>query len=83
MRGSPHVHIILWIDGAPSLNMDNIQESEMQCTQFIDKFITCKRNDKIPFVKLQEHRHTHTCYKKKGKNRKCTTFNVDLEFHYQ
>lgn len=71
MRGSPHEHIMLWIDGAPSLDVDNLDESEKKCIEFIDKFITCERDATIPFVSLQNHRHTHTCYKKKGKNKKC------------
>lgn len=51
--------------------MDNLEESEKECIEFIDKFITCKKNETNPFIQLQCHRHTHTCYKKKGKNKKC------------
>lgn len=37
-RGSPHVHILLWIDGAPKLG----QNSEEEIGSFIDKHVTCK-----------------------------------------
>lgn len=60
-RGSPHVHILFWIDGAPSLgkNTDN------DMVTFIDKFITCKRNSRLAeVINYQTHRHARTCRKK-------------------
>ncbi|XP_031637004.1 uncharacterized protein LOC116349612 [Contarinia nasturtii] len=71
MRGSPHEHIIIWLDGAPFLDMDNLEESEKECIKFIDKFITCKNDESIPVISQQNHKHTSTCYKKKGKRKKC------------
>lgn len=63
-RGSPHVHILLWIDGAPKLG----QNSEEEIGSFIDKHVTCKKNPTIPnLVNYQTHRHARTC-RKKGKS---------------
>ena len=64
-RGSPHIHAILWIDGAPKYEVDSLDKVQ----DYIDKFISCERNvkgDADDLGKLQCHRHTHTC-KKKGK----------------
>lgn len=41
MRGAPHEHIMLWIEGAPSFDPENSEESEEKCMQFIDEFISC------------------------------------------
>lgn len=63
-RGSPHVHILLWIDGAPKLG----QNSEEEIGSFINKYVTCKKNPSIPnLVNYQTHRHARTC-RKKGKS---------------
>lgn len=70
-RGSPHEHIMVWAHGAPVLDLDNIQESEKKCIEFVNEFITCKNDLTIPIIGVQNHRHTHTCYKQKGQKRKC------------
>ncbi|GBN51490.1 hypothetical protein AVEN_267640-1 [Araneus ventricosus] len=57
-RGSPHFHVLLWLEDAPRYNGTNAQEVE----NFIDKLITCSGNN--PFSKLQTHKHTFTCLKK-------------------
>ena len=64
-RGSPHIHAILWIDGAPKYEVDSLDKVE----EYIDNFITCERNvpgEDDDLGKVQCHRHTHTC-RKKGK----------------
>lgn len=71
MRGSLHQHELIWFENAPHLDMENLEKSEQECIEFIDKFITCKNDETIPFVAYQNHRHTSTCYKKKGKGKKC------------
>lgn len=71
MRGSPHEHILLWLRGAPAFDMDHIEDSEKECVVFIDRFITCKNDAAIPIIGIQNHKHTRTCYKSKGKNKKC------------
>ena len=63
-RGSPHVHILFWVDRAPKLGLDTKEE----IGSFIDKYVTCKKNAKIPdLVNYQTHRHARTC-RKKGKS---------------
>lgn len=59
-RGSPHLHIFLWIEGAPNLNDPDLPD-------FIDKYVsTCRpqNEDDLQLVnKYQLHRHTDTCTK--------------------
>ena len=66
-RGSPHVHSLLWIQNAPKYG----RASNSEIINFINAAITCNspsddsvlsHND----IQLQLHKHTHTCYKKKG-----------------
>lgn len=62
-RGSPHVHILIWIKDAPEYNGTNHEE----VATFIDKHVTCKIDDEIyNLVNYQTHRHAKTC-RKKGK----------------
>ena len=63
-RGSPHIHMLVWIDNAPSLE----KNSEEEIVQFVDKYLTCSVNDTetAHLVELQTHKHSRTC-RKKGK----------------
>ena len=64
-RGSPHIHALLWIDGAP----DPDSASCEQITEFIDTYVSCSRDvpDELQhLLQLQLHRHSKTC-RKKGK----------------
>ena len=63
-RGSPHIHMLVWIDNAPSLE----KNSEEEIVQFVDKYLTCSVNDEetAHLVELQTHKHSRTC-RKKGK----------------
>ena len=74
-RGSPHVHALVWVEGAPKLDDDKDEEVE----EFIDQYITTDRQlrtqDEPDYVKLQCHRHTHTCRKK---NTKACRFNFPV-----
>lgn len=69
LRGSPHSHGLYWIQNAPEFDEDD-HETEQKCAEFIDKYVTVQ-NDKDEqmkdLVKLQMHRHTHTCYKLRGR----------------
>ena len=62
-RGSPHIHMLIWIKDAPQFQTD----SDKEVTTFIDKIITCiKPIDNPELLKLvnrQVHRHLHTCRK--------------------
>lgn len=74
MRGSPHVHIFLWLENAPKYNKDN-PFSRNACVKFIDEFITCSYSEINPFISFQTHKHKSQCYKTKGKNKRCR-FNI-------
>lgn len=76
MRGSPHVHIFLWLKNAPVYHMNNHISKEL-CIQFIDLFISCFYDERNPYINMQMHNHKPTCYKKKGVNKKCR-FNLPV-----
>ena len=66
-RGSPHVHSLLWIQNAPKYGRASISE----IINFIKAAITCNLpSDDSALsqnnIQLKLHKHTHTCYKKKG-----------------
>ncbi|CAF1463104.1 unnamed protein product [Rotaria sordida] len=62
-RGSPHIHMIVWIKNAPKYG-ENLDDEVMK---FIDKYITCKMPNerKDPFLheiimKVQTHSKSHS-----------------------
>ena len=61
-RGSPHVHMLIWLEDAPVFGVDE------DVSSFIDKMITCRKPDDdttlLNLVNRQTHRHSHTCRKK-------------------
>nr|XP_018902432.1 PREDICTED: uncharacterized protein LOC109033998 [Bemisia tabaci] len=63
-RGSPHIHCFLWLKGTPKFDSSNPLNNE-NVIDFVDKFITIKQSD---ISRYQMHKHTHTCYKSKGKH---------------
>ena len=71
-RGSPHVHMLVWIANAPNM----ATHCEQDITQFVDTYVTTKKNPLIKdLVNYQTHRHARTC-RKKGQD-----IYVDLVFH--
>lgn len=65
-RGSPHAHILLWLNDAPKYIANN-KESIKQCETFVDKWTTTYNDvheDDNSLVKYQIHKHTRTCHKK-------------------
>jgi hypothetical protein len=70
-RGSPHVHMLLWIENAPRYGTN--ENSEV--IQYIDKIISCRREVNSQEVNaltdLQLHRHTRTCRKQIRKSTVC------------
>ena len=67
-RGSPHIHMLVWIADAPVYGKDTNKD----VTSFIDKYVTCHNQTDGPLEDVmtrQIHRHTRTC--KKGKNPTC------------
>ena len=63
-RGSPHIHMLVWIENAPTLET----HSEKEIVQFVDQYLTSNTdNEKTAnLVGLQSHKHSKTC-RKKGK----------------
>ena len=63
-RGSPHIHMLVWLENAPTLE----KNSEEEIVQFVDKYLTCNidNEETASFVNLQTHKHSRTC-RKKGK----------------
>ena len=63
-RGSPHIHMLVWIENAPTLET----HSEKEIVQFADQYLTSNTdNEKTAnLVGLQSHKHSKTC-RKKGK----------------
>lgn len=60
-RGSPHIHMLVWVQDALILSKGNDEE----VVNFIDSYVTCKKNGEIEdLVNYQTHRHAPTCRKK-------------------
>lgn len=71
-RGSPHAHILLWLNDAPMYNPIN-ETSRKQCIQFIDELITCEKKSEVDLsaVQYQVHKHSKTCKRKTTKGTTC------------
>ncbi|XP_062615034.1 uncharacterized protein LOC134276764 [Saccostrea cucullata] len=61
-RGSPHVHMIVWIENAPKY----LENDNKEIVEFVDSYLKCERNTEDNLTELQVHKHSQTC-KKKGK----------------
>ena len=68
-RGSPHIHMLIWLESAPKFGED----SDQDVTSFIDKIITCQKPSSdaqlLKLVNRQIHRHSHTCKKSRSECR--------------
>ena len=66
-RGSLHIHMLIWLEGAPVFGVDKDEDM----TSFIDQIITCQKpvddTTLLNLVNRQTHRHSHTCRKKSNK----------------
>ncbi|XP_071965922.1 uncharacterized protein [Antedon mediterranea] len=72
MRGSPHVHMLVWVENAPIFGTDKDNE----VINFVDKYISCavpcetvdpELNEIVKSVQIHSKRHSKSC-KKKGTN---------------
>ena len=62
-RGSPHIHMLIWVENAPSKST----HSHNTIVSFIDSYITCEKNEEMKkLINYQTHRHARTC-RKRGK----------------
>ena len=66
-RGSPHIHMLIWLEGAPVFGVDKDED----VVAYIDSIITCRKPDNntelLDLVCRQTRRHSHTCRKQRGK----------------
>ena len=65
-RGSPHIHMLIWLDNAPVFAVDKNED----VIAYIDRIITCRKPESDPELQdLVNRRHTstHTC-RKNSKN---------------
>jgi Helitron helicase-like domain at N-terminus len=71
-RGSPHVHMILWLDDAPQYRTDN-PDSNKNIVDFIDSIITTNGSDLqiVELIKYQFHKCTKTCQRKVNRKEQC------------
>ncbi|GFQ74471.1 OTU domain-containing protein [Trichonephila clavata] len=69
-RGSQHAHILLWLNNAPE---DAINGDQNFAIYLIDSLVSVSKENASGHEKLQEHKHTFTCYQKIGNaaNQKC------------
>ncbi|KAF0747465.1 ATP-dependent DNA helicase, partial [Aphis craccivora] len=78
-RGSPHVHMLLWLDNAPVFDPEK-PETFGACVALINKYIKCMVDDSSPahqYLHENTHNHTHTCYRTdKDKQMKKCRFNI-------
>ncbi|MCU7800825.1 MAG: AAA family ATPase [gamma proteobacterium symbiont of Lucinoma myriamae] len=61
-RGSPHIHMLVWIENAPKYE----NSSEEELIEYVDSYLTCDSEDTEieELVQLQTHKHSKTCRKK-------------------
>ncbi|XP_078786332.1 uncharacterized protein LOC144981283 isoform X1 [Oryzias latipes] len=67
-RGSPHIHMMLWIDQAPQVEVN----SDQTVCDFVDRYISAQLPDpntqpelykKVTEVQKHSRNHTRTCFK--------------------
>ena len=72
MRGSPHVHMLLWIKDAPKIGQNDVKK----ILEFIDNHVSCeKSSQKSQLINLQVHSHSRTC---KKNNKPICRFNFPI-----
>lgn len=69
-RGSPHVHILLWLENAP---VNILGADKNAAIELIDHLISVSADEASGNIKLQTYKHTFTCHKKitAQANQKC------------
>ncbi|XP_049819970.1 uncharacterized protein LOC109605143 isoform X2 [Aethina tumida] len=58
--GSPHAHILAWLDNAPE---DALEKDYSKAVNLIDFLISVSAAEASGNIKLLRHKHTSTCYK--------------------
>ena len=75
-RGYPQIHMLVWIEHAPTLE----KNSEQEIVQFVDNYLTCNADNEetASLVKWQTHKYSRTC-RKKGKPRTMLIYPLEEE----
>jgi hypothetical protein len=64
-RGSPHIHMMIWLEDAPVFGADKDED----VVSFINQIIMCEKpsagSELLHLVRRQSHSHFHTCRKVK------------------
>ena len=76
-RGSPHVHMLLWVEGAPVVGENMTDADKVAVAEWVSRYVSTE----IPkepgelrdlVLRLQQHAHTPTCTRtKKGVVKHC------------
>ena len=59
-RGSPHVHMLLWIDNTPRYG----ENEDTDTIDFIDNHVSCSSSvsqENEEYLQYQKHKHSKTC----------------------
>ncbi|XP_061379007.1 uncharacterized protein LOC116766476 isoform X3 [Danaus plexippus] len=67
-KGTPHAHILLWLNEAPR---DAFGADMNSAVQLIDDLISVSRTESSGHIDLVTHHHTSRCYKNNLNQRKC------------
>ncbi|MCG7875518.1 MAG: AAA family ATPase [Candidatus Thiodiazotropha endolucinida] len=64
-RGSPHIHMIVWVQNAPKFNVD----SDAELAAYVDQYLKCSIDNPnlSGLIELQIHKHSRTCRKRDDK----------------
>lgn len=58
MRGSPHIHMMIWVENSPVIGEDSIED----ILSFIDRYVQCSNEKDVEqIIGIQQHRHSRTC----------------------
>lgn len=64
-RGSPHAHILLWLENAPA---DALGADKQKAIEMVDALMSVDASEASGNIKLQTHKHTFTCFKNVSAN---------------
>ena len=70
LRGSPHIHALLWIRDSPKFDIN----SDEEVCSYIDQIITCSSEvsqNELDYLQFQKHRHSKSCRKLVGSHKVC------------
>ncbi|XP_047522207.1 uncharacterized protein LOC125061088 isoform X19 [Pieris napi] len=64
--GSPHAHILLWLENVPK----DLSSNDPEVIKLIDELVSVSASEASGNIKLVTHKHTFTCYKNMNPNEK-------------